>query len=86
MIFLSILKVHLFVFRETLSYHSLICDLLNYQKCYFETHVNQQNTKFIESGNKEYSEILSNTVGTAKEIATLIKYSQSVKTYLGGKI
>ena len=41
--------------------------------------MNEQTSKFIESGNKGSSEVLLNTIGTAKEIATLIKYSPSVK-------
>ena len=37
--------------------------------------MNQQIVKFIESRSKGSSEVLSNTMGTAKEIATLFKYS-----------
>ena len=37
--------------------------------------MNQQTPKFIDFGNKRSSEALSNTMVTAKEIATLIEYS-----------
>ena len=37
--------------------------------------MNQQIVKFIESRSKGSSEVLSNTMGTAKEIATLFEYS-----------
>ena len=37
--------------------------------------MNQQISKFIESENKGSSELLLNTMGTAKEIATLIECS-----------
>ena len=37
--------------------------------------MNRQTSKFIESGNKGSSEVLSNAIGTAKEIATLIECS-----------
>ena len=48
-------------------------------------HVNQQISKFIQSGNKGNSEVLSNTLGTAKEIATLIKCSPKCESIVGGK-
>ena len=44
--------------------------------------MNQQISKFIESGNKGRSEVLSNTLGTAKEIAALIKFSPKCESII----
>ena len=46
--------------------------------------MNQQISKFIKSGNKGSSEVLSNTLGTAKEIATLIKCSPKCESIIWG--
>ena len=59
---------------ETLSYHSSIIDLLLSEMLLWNCPVNQQISKLIESGNKGSSEVLSDAMGTAKEIVTLTEY------------